>query len=91
MFVAGGRALLPRTGLVSTAPALTAPALRRVAPVTDFAPLLHRPAPPDTHVLARECEPRCAAWSQLKRVPLSLRAQVPTLGLAPHLSGPPRS
>lgn len=51
MFVAGGRALLPRTGLVSTAPALTAPALRRVAPVTDFAPLLHRPAPPDTHVL----------------------------------------
>lgn len=90
MFVVGGRALLPRAELVSTAPVLTAPARRCVAPLMDFAPLLHRPPPPDTHILARECEPRCAAWSQLKCVPRSRRAQVPTLGLAPHLSGPPQ-
>ncbi|KAB0357171.1 hypothetical protein FD754_001327, partial [Muntiacus muntjak] len=34
-------------------------------------------------------EPRCVAWSQLKRVPLSHRARVPTLGLAPPRQGPP--
>lgn len=44
--------------------------------------------PPFPHTLARGCEHRCAAWSQLKSVPLSHRAQVPTLCLSPHLSGP---
>lgn len=44
---------------------------------------------PLPHTLIRGCEHRYITWLWLKSVPLSHRAQFPTLCFAPHLSGTP--